>query len=508
MKNTITVELRLDEDENLLRERVAKKIGKRGKDFKFFVVKKSLDARKKNDVKFVYNVSLGEREPSVKEKRVDKERSVIIVGAGPAGLFCALTLSRAGLKPIVFERGERVENRSKTVYGFFNGDDLNEESNVQFGEGGAGAFSDGKLNTQVNNAVIDGVISDLAFFGAPEEITYLSKPHIGSDNLPKVVSNIRENVKSAGGRFLFNKKVDDLIIESGAVKGVISGGERYYADYVVIAIGHSARDTFIKLYKRGVFMEAKDFAVGFRIEQLQEVINKDRFGKFFDHKKLGAADYKLVSHASERATFTFCMCPGGQVVAAASEKGRLCVNGMSNFARDLKNANSAVICQVGKNDFGRGALDGIAFQRRIEEKAYHLGGGDYVAPVQLAQDFLTDRESLSFGQVEPSYPRGVKFADLTAVYPSSITAALKKGIAEMDEKLKGFASLGAVLTGVETRSSSPVRVTRKENYQSVNVKNLYPCGEGCGYAGGISSAGADGVKVARAIIDDILSCDR
>lgn len=505
MKDLITVELKLDEDENLLRERVAKKAGLRGRDFKFTVVKKSIDARKKNDIKFVYNVVLGEKEPRSPEKKAAHKRSAIVVGAGPAGLFCALTLARAGVKPIVFERGESVDKRSKTVRSFFDGGELNEESNVQFGEGGAGAFSDGKLNTQVNNEVIDGVLSDFVYFGAPEDVGYLSKPHVGSDNLPKVVKNIRKEIEHFGGEFLFNRKADDLIIENGVIKGVASQGEKFFADYVVLAIGHSARDTFSMLDGRGVFMEGKDFAVGFRIEQLQETINKDRYGKFFNNQKLGAADYKLVSHASERATFTFCMCPGGQVIAAASEKGLLCVNGMSNYARDMINANSAVICQVGTKDFGGGALGGVKFQKRIERAAFELGGGDYRAPVQLAEDFICGRKSDELRGVEPSYPRGVKLTDLSKLYPSIVTTALKSGLKEMDARLQGFASSGAVLTGVETRSSSPVRVTRTEKFESVNVKRLYPCGEGCGYAGGITSAAADGVKVARAIIADINS---
>ena len=502
MKDILTVELRLDESEELLKKRVAKKVGG---DKEFYIVKKAIDARKKNDIKIVYNVAFGKREDAREEKKVLSDRSVVVVGAGPAGLFCALTLCRAGLKPIVFERGEKVEDRSKSVLSFFSGGALNEDSNVQFGEGGAGAFSDGKLNTQVNNEVIDGVLRDFAYFGAPEEITYLSKPHIGSDNLPKVVSNIRKYIESFGGKFYFGRKVDDVIIEGGTIKGVKSGGETFEADYVVTAIGHSARDTFKMLFDRGVFMEGKDFAVGFRIEQKQSLINKDRFGRFCDHKKLGAADYKLVSHASDRATFTFCMCPGGQVIAAASENGGLCVNGMSNYARNAENANSAVICQIGRSDFGSGVFDGVEFQKRIEKAAFMLGGGDHVAPVQLAEDFIAGRKSLSANGVEPSYPRGVRYADMSGLYPESITDAIKKGLVEMDERLKGFASCGAILTGAETRSSSPVRITRTEKFASVNVKNLYPCGEGCGYAGGIASAGADGVKVARAIIDDILS---
>ena len=503
MKDTLTVELRLNEDQATLKKRVAKKFGVSEKNLKFTILKKAIDARNKNDIKFVYNVTLLERKFPV-AKKVSTDERVIVVGAGPAGLFCALKLAESGVKPIVFERGQSVRDRKKSVDNFFGGGTLNEESNVQFGEGGAGAFSDGKLNTQVNNEIIGEVLHDFVRFGAPEEIEYLSKPHVGSDKLPAVVEGIRENVISLGGEFRFNERVDDLIIENGAIKGVVAGGKKFFAERVVLAIGHSARDTFRMLMRRGVKMESKDFAVGFRIEQRQELVNKDRYGRFFDEKKLGAADYKLVSHASERAVFTFCMCPGGQVVAASSEKDMLCVNGMSNYAREKENANSAVVCQVYKTDFdGVDPLGGVEFQRRMERLAYISGGGEYAAPVQLAEDFVKGTQSACFKGVSPSYPRETKFADLSEIYPEPITAAIRRGLSDMDGRIRGFASQGAVLSGVETRTSSPIRVLRGENFESVNVKNLYPCGEGCGYAGGISSAAADGVKIARAIVDRI-----
>ena len=501
MNETLTVELRLDEPETLLAERVAKKAGKKGSKVEFHIVKKAIDARNKNDIKFVYNVKLGKRKNYQTEfDRVRTDKKVIVVGAGPAGLFAALYLCRHGLKPLIFERGERVDERKKTVSSFFRGAELSVRSNVQFGEGGAGAFSDGKLNTQVNNEVIGRVLDDFVHFGAPEEIAYISKPHVGSDKLPAVVKAIREEIERLEGEFFFDTLVEDFIIKDGRLVGVVANGTKYDCDALVLAIGHSARDTFKVLYERGVYMEGKDFAMGYRIEQRQELINKDRFGRFFDHKKLSAADYKLVSHASERSVFTFCMCPGGQVVAASSEERALCVNGMSNYARDMENANSAVVCQIKREDFGPAALDGMFFQREIEKKAYEIAGGGYVAPVQLAEDFIKGVKSSAFNGVNASYSRGTEFCDLSALYPKIVVDSIKRGLYDMDKKIEGFASLGAVLTGVETRTSSPIRIKRGENLESVNVSGLYPCGEGCGYAGGITSAAADGIRIAEAIV--------
>ena len=502
MKDLLTVELRLDEPEILLSGKVAKKAGKKGENIDFHIVRKAIDARNKNDIKIVYNVKLGKRKAYRAEfDKVGVEKRVIVIGAGPAGLFCALYLARHGIKPLVFERGERVEKRKESVSSFFGGGALNVRSNVQFGEGGAGAFSDGKLNTQVNNELIGRVLEDFVHFGAPNEVVYLSKPHVGSDNLPSIVRSIREEIEKLGGEFFFESLVEDVVIKDGKIVGVIANGDRFDCDSVVLAIGHSARDTFEMLFARGVVMESKDFAMGYRIEQRQELINKDRFGRFFAHERLSSADYKLVSHLSERAVFTFSMCPGGQVVAASSEERSVCVNGMSNFARDMENANSAVVCQIKKEDFGNGVLDGVRLQREIERKAFELAGGDYVAPVQLAEDFVNERRSVKFDGVSASYPRGTAFCDLTCIYPKIVVDALKRGLFDMDSKIKGFASCGAVLTGVETRTSSPVRIKRGENFESVNVSGLYPCGEGCGYAGGITSAAADGIKVAEAIFN-------
>ena len=497
----VNVNLRLNDDENALFDKALKAAGLRKRDVTSWrIAKKSVDARHKNDIKIVYTIDVytGDEPQKPSYKRVNA-KSVIIVGAGPAGLTAALDLTRHGVKVEVFERGQSVERREMTVKAFLNGGELDENTNVQFGEGGAGAFSDGKLNTGVNSTEIKYVLEDLVSFGAPEDILYLSKPHIGSDRLPEVVKNMREEIIRLGGSFRFCEKVNSLVVKNGAVSGVVTDKGEYHADKVVLAIGHSSRDTFSYLFKAGFAIESKEFAVGFRIEQLQEVINKDRYGEHYNDKKLPVADYKLVSHASERAVFTFCMCPGGVVLPSASERGMLVVNGMSNYARSGKNANSAVVCQVKKDDFGSSPMAGIDFQRSMERLAFEAAG-DYIAPVQLAEDFVADRPSSRINGVLPTYSRGYEFFELKKLFPKSITDALRAGLYDMDGKIKGFASDGAILTGVETRTSSPIRIPRKDNFECVSHKNLYPCGEGCGYAGGIMSACVDGVKVSRAIV--------
>ena len=505
MRKTLTLELSPYDAESSLLIRAAKKLGISSLDgLKLKIEKKSIDARHRSNIKIIYSVTVFDKEDAVETKVYEKlpsSRTVVVVGCGPAGLFCALTLARHGIKPLVFEQGESVEYRTKSVTAFFEGGNLNTSSNVQFGEGGAGAFSDGKLNTQVNSPVIKDVLKDFVTFGVPNDILYLSKPHIGSDNLPKVVKNIRNEVISLGGQFYFSTKVSSLLLKNGCVSGVkTQDGKIFEADSVVLAIGHSSRDTFFTLNALGVYMEQKEFAVGLRVEQLQSVINKERYGeKFSSLKTLPPADYKLVSHPLERGVFTFCMCPGGVVVPAASEEGETVVNGMSNYSRDGINANSAVICQVKKEDFSSDSpLAGVVLQREIERKTY-LSVGDYKAPVQLASDFISGTPSKALNGVLPTYSRGFDFFMLENLFPNVIAENLKAGLFDMDKKLNGFASNGAVLSGAETRTSSPVRITRDENFESVNVKNLYPCGEGCGYAGGIASASADGVKVAEAI---------
>lgn len=497
----ITIQLTPFDEERLAIEKACKKLKIDKSQVEIY--KKSIDARRKNDIKIVYTIG-EKRIDKVNYQTVETKKNTIIVGAGPAGLFCALYLCRHGIKPLIFERGGTVEERTKKVEIFGGGGNLDVNTNIQFGEGGAGTFSDGKLNTGVNNGLIASVLKDFVSFGAPSDILYLNKPHIGSDKLKSVIVNMRTEIERLGGRFVFNTKVENFIFENGKVKAIVAGGIEYPADLLILAIGHSARDTFKTLFEKGLTMESKEFAVGLRIEQLQEVVNEDRYGKFKNFKTLPPADYKLVSHASERSVFTFCMCPGGEVVPATSEEGFLVVNGMSNYLRDGKNANSAVIAQVRKTDFPSDhPLSGVDFQRSLERNAFLLGGGNYCAPVALCKDFINGDKTVSLNGVYPTYRRGFTYSCLEKIFPKDITESLKAGLCDMDGKIKGFASLGAVLTGVESRTSSPVRILRGETYESVNVKGVYPCGEGCGYAGGIMSSAVDGIRIAESIVKKI-----
>ena len=507
------IKLPVGKDERELVRIAEKRLG--GKAVHFVIKKKSLDARDKGNVRWVYTVECARTAQKTEERVFEKlpsarqpKESVLVVGSGPAGLFAAIRLLDRGITPLLIERGAPVEERERKIQGFFDTRVLDTETNIQFGEGGAGTFSDGKLNTQTHSPLNREVLELFVRFGAPKEILYLSKPHIGSDNLKTVVKNMRQYILAKGGKVYFHARLEELRMENGRVKEAVirlrntdmSGYDTQIlpVSAVILAIGHSARDTFEMLERKGVPMRAKDFAVGVRIEHLQDKIGFAQYGKAYT--MLPAADYKLVSHASDRSVFTFCMCPGGFVMPSSSEEGGVVTNGMSNYARDGKNANSALIAQVTREDFEDDTpLAGMRFQRKIEEAAYIAGGKNYAAPTQLLGDFLKDKTSSRFGEVLPTYAAGTTFADLRTVLPSAVIEALKKAAVDMDRRLKGFACPDAILTGAETRTSSPVRIERDESMQSVGVKGLYPCGEGAGYAGGITSSAADGLRVAEGV---------
>ena len=516
--------LPLDHPEHALKEAVLARLGVPEAELRRLTVfRRGYDARKKSGIQLVYTIDVELADESqVLARRLPKvaiapdmqyqfvarapaglaERPVVI-GFGPCGLFAALILAQAGFRPLVVERGKEVRERTKDTFGLWRQRKLQPESNVQFGEGGAGTFSDGKLWTQVSDPkhYSRKVLEEFVRADAPEEILYVSKPHIGTFRLVKMIELMRATIVELGGEFLFERKVDGLEIVNGQLQGVhLSDGTTIATRHAVLAVGHSARDTFQMLHDAGVYLEAKPFSVGFRIEHPQSIIDRARFGKFAGNPILGAADYKLVHHASNgRAVYSFCMCPGGTVIAATSEPGRVVTNGMSQYSRNERNANAGIVVGITPADYPGGPLAGIELQREIESRAFELGGGDYSAPGQLVGDFIAGKPSKEFGSVLPSYKPGVKLGDLATALPPYAIEAMREALPAFDKQIHGFAMRDAVLTGVETRTSSPVRIRRGDDLQSVNTRGLYPAGEGAGYAGGIMSAAIDGIRVAEAV---------
>lgn len=527
------LKLPLDHSDDELRAAIVQRLGiDDAQLLGFTLFKRSYDARKKNsEMLFIYTIDLetsNEAEllrrfeddskigvaPDVSYKFVGQAPSElqerpIVVGFGPCGIFAGLLLAQMGFKPIVLERGKEVRQRTKDTWGLWRKSVLNPESNVQFGEGGAGTFSDGKLYSQIKDPNHHGrkVLEEFVKAGAPDEILYINKPHIGTFRLTSMVEKMREEIITLGGEVRFEQKVTDLLVDGEQLTGVVlQSGEQLHSRHVVLALGHSARDTFRMLHAKGVFMEAKPFSVGFRIEHPQSLIDKARLGKYAGHPKLGAADYKLVHHAKNgRSVYSFCMCPGGTVVAATSEPGRVVTNGMSQYSRNERNANSGIVVGIDpERDYPGGPLAGIELQERLEAHAYVMGGSNYQAPAQLVGDFVAGRASTALGSVEPSYKPGVTLGDLAPSLPDFAIEAIREALPAFDRQIKGYNLHDAVLTGIETRTSSPLRITRDASYQSLNLKGLFPAGEGAGYAGGILSAGVDGIRIAEAVARDML----
>ena len=502
---------------------------------RFDVFKRSHDARKNSALSFIYTVDVEVKNEQEILKKFSQDIHVkpspdtryhfvanasqikdfssrlrpVVIGFGPCGIFAALTLAQMGFKPLVLERGKAVRERTLDTWGLWRKNKLNPESNVQFGEGGAGTFSDGKLYSQIKDPKFYGrqVIREFVKAGAPEEITYVAKPHIGTFRLVGVVEKMRQEIIELGGEIRFSQKVTGFDIENDRIRAIqLESGETIVADHVVLALGHSARDTFKVLHDAGVYMEAKPFSVGFRIEHPQSMIDRARLGPHAGNELIGAADYKLVHHASNgRTVYSFCMCPGGTVVAATSEPTRVVTNGMSQYSRNERNANAGIVVGITPEDYPGGPLAGIEFQRALESRAFELGGGTYEAPGQLVGDFLQGKPSTQLASVTPSYKPGVHLTDLATSLPDYAITAIREAIPAFEKQIKGFSMPDAVLTGVETRTSSPLRIKRGDNFQSVNIQGLYPAGEGAGYAGGILSAGVDGIRVAEAVALDYLS---
>lgn len=482
------------------------------------IVKESLDARKTLVRKYTCNITANNEKAILKKKlkyvtQIDPPvpyqftcckklaNRPIVIGFGPAGMFAALLLAEKGLRPIVFERGKCVEDRIKDVEHFWKSGQLNETSNVQFGEGGAGTFSDGKLTTRVKDKRIDYVMDKLIEHGADSSIKWHTHAHIGTDQLRGIVKNIRQKIIELNGEVHFESQVHELYIKDGAIQGVKVHDQLYCSNHVFLAIGHSACDTFHELYEQNVAMESKEFAVGVRIEHKQSLINQCQYGKYAEHPSLNAAEYRLAHQTSNgRGVYTFCMCPGGFVVPASSHQGKLVVNGMSESKRDQINANSALLVQVRKEDFGNGVFDGLNYIEALERKAFVMGGSNYRAPMQNSSDFLKDTPSTHFKDIQPSYALKGTLCDLSKLFDDQIVQSLKEGLLAFDKKLPGFAD--GLLTAVESRSSSPLRILRDSTFQSVSVKGLYPIGEGAGYAGGITSSALDGLRAVEACLTE------
>lgn len=524
------IRLPLDHAEQALAQAIAARLGvTEDAVADFTIFRRGVDARKRVRILFVYTVDVVLRDeaavltrlagdPHVKPAPDTAYRFVahaptdlparpVVIGLGPCGLFAGLILAQMGFCPIILERGKPVRERTRDTFGLWRQGVLDPESNVQFGEGGAGTFSDGKLHSQIKDPRHYGrkVLTEFVMAGAPPEILYVSKPHIGTFRLVGMIEKMRATIESLGGEIRFGSKVDDLLIENGRLRGVrLANGDHLRSDHVVLAVGHSARDTFDMLHTRGIYLEAKPFSVGFRIEHPQSLIDACRLGPNAGHPALGAADYKLAYHASNgRSVYSFCMCPGGTVVAAASEPERVVTNGMSQYSRNERNANSGIVVGISPADYPGDALAGIAFQRHWESRAFELGGRNYHAPAQLVGDFLAGVASTGLGTVTPSYKPGVQPCDLSSALPDYAIEAIREAIPAFTRQIDGFALHDAVLTGVETRTSSPIRIRRGDDYQSINTPGLYPAGEGAGYAGGILSAAIDGIEVAEAIALDI-----
>ncbi len=523
------IKLPLDHTDDQLRAAIVERLGIADNDLlRFTVYRRAVDARKRSAIHLIYTLDINvcavaDESAFLKKHNKNKYLSKspdtgyrfvaraperltarpVVIGAGPCGLFAGLLLAQMGLRPIILERGKIVRERTQDTWGLWRKSVLNPESNVQFGEGGAGTFSDGKLYSQIKDPRYLGrkVLTEFVKAGAPEEILYVSKPHIGTFRLVGVVEAMRATVESLGGEFRFQRKVTDIDIDHGHVRGVVlADGETIATEHVVLAVGHSARDTFEMLHQRGVYLEAKPFSIGFRIEHPQSLIDRVRYGHYAGHKLLGAADYKLVHHASNgRSVYSFCMCPGGTVVAATSEPGRVVTNGMSQYSRNERNANAGIVVGITPDDYPGDVLAGVEFQRHWESRAFELGGSNYCAPAQRVGDFLARRASTALGEVAPSYTPGVKLTDLSTCIPEYAIAAIREALPAFDKQIKGFAMDDALLTGVETRTSSPIRIKRNAAFESMNTRGLYPAGEGAGYAGGILSAAVDGIEVAEAV---------